>query len=499
MIKGSTSTDRILIADLMERSGVRFGTSGARGLVTDMSDRVCYAYTAGFIQYLESTGELSRKDRRIAVAGDYRSSTDRIMTAVGKAVIDRGYLPVNCGKIPSPAVALYGIRQRIPAIMVTGSHIPDDRNGIKYNKGTGEILKFDETGIKEQTVVVPDHFSPTGMFKEEQTLGVVVDEAHEFYVRRWLDAYPSGCLAGKSIGVYEHSAVGRDLLYRIYTDLGAEVTQLGRAEKFVPVDTEAIRPEDVTLASEWMKEHDFDTIVSTDGDGDRPLISDERGRWIRGDVAGILTAQYLGADVVVTPVSCNTAVEKSGLFQEVRRTGIGSPYVIEEMDRAVDDGARCVVGYEANGGFLTASSVPMERGILEPLPTRDPVVVHLSVICLSIDKGLPISELLLSLPQRYTASDRLKEFPQEKSRSGINELITGGGSAIEEMFPDFGSVKHTDTTDGLRITFDNDEILHLRPSGNAPELRCYTEAASESRAWEINRMGIRALERWRGR
>jgi hypothetical protein len=51
-----------------------------------------------------------------------------------------------------------------------------------------------------------------------------------------------------------------------------------------------------------------------------------------------------------------------------------------------------------------------------------------------------------------------------------------------------------DRTDGLRITFENGEIVHLRPSGNAPELRCYTEAASEARAQELN---VRCLERLR--
>ena len=55
----------------------------------------------------------------------------------------------------------------------------------------------------------------------------------------------------------------------------------------------------------------------------------------------------------------------------------------------------------------------------------------------------------------------------------------------------------TDTTDGLRITFSNDEILHLRPSGNAPELRCYTEADTEARAAAINAIGIKVLETWR--
>lgn len=490
-------SNSVSISELMDTSGVKFGTSGARGLVTDMTDRVCYAYTAGFVHYLESVGQLPREDRRIAIAGDYRGSTDRIMTAVAGAVRDRGYELVNCGKIPSPAVALYGLREQIPAIMVTGSHIPDDRNGIKYNTRSGEILKSDEAGIKEQTIELPDLFDTNGMFVEPPAIDPVSTDAENIYVRRWLDAFPSGILTGKRIGVFEHSAVGRDLMCRIYSEMGAEVVRLARSDSFIPVDTEAIRPEDVESAVMWAKEHKLDSIVSTDGDSDRPLVSDENGRWLRGDVAGILTAGFLGADVVVTPVSCNTAVEKSGMFKEVRRTRIGSPFVIEEMIQAVNNGARCVVGYEANGGFLTASPVELGGGVLEPLPTRDPVIVHLAIVALSVRDNCPVSTLLSSLPPRFTASGRLKKFPVEKSAAKIREMIDGGASAIEATLPGFGSVKQTDTTDGFRITFENDEIVHLRPSGNAPELRCYTEADSDARAWEINGIGVAALEKWR--
>ena len=99
-----------------------------------------------------------------------------------------------------------------------------------------------------------------------------------------------------------------DCLKLILERLGASVTSLGRSDQFVSVDTEAIRPEDIQLAKDWAVEFDFDCIISTDGDGDRPLISDERGNWLRGDVAGILCASYLNADHVVTPISSNSAV-----------------------------------------------------------------------------------------------------------------------------------------------------------------------------------------------
>ncbi|MES1181152.1 MAG: phosphomannomutase, partial [Verrucomicrobiota bacterium] len=99
---------KISIQELMARSGVAFGTSGARGLATAMTDRVCYAYTKGFLQYLESIGELPRTGGQVAVAGDFRPSTDRVMAAVCRAIEDLGCHAVNFGKIPSPAVALFG-------------------------------------------------------------------------------------------------------------------------------------------------------------------------------------------------------------------------------------------------------------------------------------------------------------------------------------------------------------------------------------------------------
>ncbi len=492
---------KISIQELMDRSGVAFGTSGARGLVTAMSDFVCYTYTKGFLQYLQAAGKLREDAREVAVAGDLRPSTDGIMEAVCRAIDDAGYTAVLCGKIPSPALALYGLDKQVPAIMVTGSHIPDDRNGIKFNKPEGEILKTDEKGIREQEVVVDDGlFDASGTFtKLSSTPRSVREEAGEDYVTRYLDAFPRDCLAGKRIGLYQHSAVGRDCLARVFAGLGAQVTPLGFSETFIPVDTEAIRPEDVRLGHTWAKEHAFDAIISADGDSDRPLISDEHGNWLRGDVAGILCARFLRADSVSTPVSCNTAVEKSGFFKEVRRTRIGSPYVVASMIEASARGAKRVVGYEANGGFLTNSDMPVDGKSLRALPTRDALVVLITIPLLAAREGKSISALAATLPARFTASDRLKNFAQEQSRA-ILDRFTANDPAVERRELEavfgshFGQVQSVDRTDGVRVTFANGEIIHLRPSGNAPEFRCYTEAETAERAEEINHLCLSVVK-----
>lgn len=480
------------IQDLMNRSGVGFGTSGARGLATAMTDRVCYAYTCGFLQYLECRGELLPHGQNVAVAGDLRPSTGRILEAVRRAIADRGHVPVSCGRIPSPALALAGLERGIPAIMVTGSHIPDDRNGIKFNKPSGEILKEDEHGIVGQVVELDDTlFDADGAFsRSAASLKPESPEAGENYIERYLDFFEPGALEGLRVGVYEHSAVGRDILVKALSRLGAQTVAFGRSDAFLPVDTEAIRPEDVQLALEWAQQGRFDAIVSTDGDSDRPLVSDERGRWLRGDVAGILCAKFLEADTVCTPVSCNTAVEKSGWFKQIRRTRIGSPYVIAAMVHATARGARRVVGYEANGGFLIASEIEREGRRLRALPTRDALIVILSLLVCARQQRRRVSDLVASLPPRFTASDRLKDFATDKSFEILARFGSGDDgadrAALERAFGAIsGQVAALDRTDGLRVTFTNEEIIHLRPSGNAPEFRCYSEADTEERAREI--------------
>jgi phosphomannomutase len=82
------------------------------------------------------------------------------------------------------------------------------------------------------------------------------------------------------------------------------------------------------------------------------------------------------------------------------------------------------------------------------------------------------------LPQRFTASGRIQNFANEKSEQLMQDLQDSNHEIWTWLGKTFGEVKNTDETDGFRITFQSEEVLHLRPSGNAPELRCYVEADS---------------------
>ena len=149
----------------------------------------------------------------------------------------------------------------------------------------------------------------------------------------------------------------------------------------MPIDTEAVAPADADRIAAWVAEHRLDALVSTDGDGDRPLVADERGAVLRGDAVGILTARALGADAVATPLNATTAIERSGWFARVERTRIGSPFVIAALERLAAAGAALPVGFEANGGFLLGGVATGAEGrTLAPLPTRDAMTPILALL-----------------------------------------------------------------------------------------------------------------------
>jgi phosphomannomutase len=94
-------TKTISVADVMTQSGVAFGTSGARGLVTAMTDRVCFLYTSAFLQHMAAVGQF-RPGMAVAIAGDLRPSTPRIMAACATAIVHMGGVVDDCGQVPSP-------------------------------------------------------------------------------------------------------------------------------------------------------------------------------------------------------------------------------------------------------------------------------------------------------------------------------------------------------------------------------------------------------------
>tara|TARA_R110001583_G_scaffold169859_1_gene323078 strand:+ start:3310 stop:4797 length:1488 start_codon:yes stop_codon:yes gene_type:complete len=477
------SINTIQVKQLSDELGVAFGTSGVRGLVKDLTPALCFVFVRSFLQTVCPSAS------SVAIGMDLRPSSPDIVKACLLAAESFGAKVVFCGALPTPALAFYAMQNNMPAVMITGSHIPFDRNGIKFYRPDGEISKADETSIMDGLVDVHEFIS-------EQTtqlvLPVVDDSAIELFKQRYTAIFPSAMLQGKRIGVYEHSSVARDLIKALLAHFGAEVISLERTETFVPIDTEAVSEDDVQKGLNWSKEYKLDAIISTDGDGDRPLIANEKGEWLRGDILGVLCADYLQASHVAAPVNVNTVLESEGEKQQPARislrTKIGSPYVIAGMDALLNQSPDArLVGYEANGGFLVGSDFVVNNETLHALPTRDCVLPALIVLAMSFEQARPVSQLTNEFSKRFTASDRMKDIPTDISRQLIADIKVSKDKQVELLAAIAQSgerleVVAIDETDGLRMTLNNNDIIHLRPSGNAPELRCYVERDQRNKA-----------------
>ncbi len=444
----------------------KFGTSGLRGLVAELTDPLCASYAEAFLGMTETDGS-------VLIGRDLRASSPRIAAAVAAGAARLGLRAVDCGVLPTPALALAAEARGTAAVMVTGSHIPDDRNGLKFYTARGEITKADETAIAEaQAALGTPAVDPAPLEPD--------NGAAASYAGRFTGFFAADALAGLRIGVYEHSSAARDILADVLRALGAETVALGRADRFVPVDTEAVDTGTRAMLANWASEHRLDSIVSTDGDADRPMVTDASGKVVPGDILGPLTARYLRADTVVTPVTSNSLVDMMGGFA-VTRTKIGSPFVIAGMEALRP---AMVVGYEANGGFLTGFTALRDGKSLPPLLTRDSLLPILAPLALARQTGKGLADLVAALPPRRTAADRLTEVPTELS-AGLVARLEADERLRDRLCPGLGALAGLDLTDGCRMRFTGGAVVHLRPSGNAPELRVYVEAGDDAAAGAI--------------
>lgn len=516
-----------------------FGTSGRRGLVQDLTQLEVFINVRAELEYLlsrpRSAGGLEHGGE-FFIAHDLRPSSTafvpsqggrgELAQAVMAAVEDAGLRPVNIGALPTPALTAHALARRAGSIMVTGSHIPFERNGYKTNSAEGELLKTDEAPIAEyvarwrQRLLATDAtlsaFAPDGRLKTgSRPLPPAEPAGSQSYLRRYLDFFGDAALRGLRVLVYQHSAVGRDLLVETLRALGAEATPVARSETFVPIDTEAL--DDSTLdeltalavaASGGSSR--FDALVSTDGDSDRPLILglryDDSGRptarFHGGDLVGMVVAAALGADRVVVPVSCNDAIDRGPLAALLEpKTRIGSPYVIAGMLAARARGARRVCGWEANGGFLTGSDIERDGRVLPALPTRDAFLPIITVLREALARRCPVDALFDALPRRYSRAGLLRPCPRSAGLAAAAALLPRDGEPQAEFAgrvaryftPEdgFPAVVSVNGTDGTRLGFANRDVAHVRPSGNADELRIYAVADSQARADAIVASALR--------
>ena len=180
---------------------LKFGTSGLRGLVEDLKGVPAALYTTAFARHLMTSGRIKAGDR-LLIAHDFRDSSPDIAATCTGALQRLGFRVVDCGTLPTPALALYGQERGCASLMITGSHIPADRNGIKFYRPDGEIDKADEAAIvayAEALRAGPPVDGARGTADEQG-----YEEAVRLFLARNKALLPAGALKGMRVGVYQH-------------------------------------------------------------------------------------------------------------------------------------------------------------------------------------------------------------------------------------------------------------------------------------------------------
>ena len=190
-----------------------------------------------------------------------------------------------------------------------------------------------------------------------------------------------------------------------------------------------------------------------------------------------------------------------------------------------------IVGWEANGGFLTGSDIAFNKATLAALPTRDAVLPILANLFAAAERRMSLNALWDRLPARFGRAGLIDNFPAAVSQNILANLIPAGdvievefdgaGRVLDRSRADvmpaplpagpaedwrrrkatlarfftpalgFDEIARINVLDGLRIYFHNGDVAHIRPSGNAPQLRIYANSDSQARADEIVELAVR--------
>jgi phosphomannomutase/phosphoglucomutase len=427
-----------------------FGTNGIRGVF-------CETLTPEFIHDISLALGAYFKKGPILVGYDGRDSSPAVTKIVCSTLNSCGLDCNMGGLIPTPALE-YATKKLgySGGVMITASHNPPQYNGLKPVAKDGvEISREDE-------LVIERIYFAKAWPKNRKKLGKTGTDP------RILDTYLSGIMS------QVNSAKIRSKKFKVVLDLGngAQAVAAPALCKLLGCKVFAINqkidgrfpgrgaeptPENLQKLSKTVIANKADLGVAFDGDGDRSLFCDDRGKILSGDRSALLLANYILSknpnSKLVTCLNSSSVAEAMAdkTKSQVIRTKVGS---VEVSRRMVSE--KALVGFEENGGFMYGKHNQV----------RDGGMTLALVLDLLAGSGRTLSEELALIPESFTTKDKVS-----CTRAEVKKLIR---HLTKEH-------KNYDTTDGIKIIFDEKNWVMIRPSGTEPIARIYAEADSQQK------------------
>lgn len=435
-----------------------FGTSGIRGPAdTLFTSQFCFDIGRTFIQFLKDHNSLGP----IAIGMDPRESSPRIKKDLLAGLATADIALFDEGVTPIPSINwLIKSTPVVGAIMITGSHIAPELNGLKFYAHDEEVSEEDQHQIENiytkirggKIVEINKHVemeNKAARLYADMLFGLISNKLPQWRVA--LD-----CANGAQSVV----------IPQLLTRLGLRVIEVNCdiQQDFIARDTDTDDKAQLELLKSTVVEQNCDFGVAFDGDGDRMVFVDETGQFVQGEYTCSLITKESPGDTVVTTISASQVVDKLG--KKVIRTKVGSPYVVGAMKKA-----DVLFGFEPNGGAVSA----------EIMYTRDGGGALMKIFNIFSSFNGTFSELIGTLPKFYM--DRTKvDYKWELQ-----------GEILSKAKEEFKGVKVEDV-DGLKIWLDDSTWILFRSSQNAPEFRVFAESKSATTSKELLDKGIAFVE-----
>lgn len=435
----------------MNKNMPLFGTNGIRGVFgKDLS--------LDFLVNISRSLAAYYKKGPILIGRDGRNSNNIMFNIVTAALNSDGLDTVDAGILPTPCLQYATKRIEFNGgIMITASHNPPEYNGLKPIANDGvELPRQDESVVeqifKNKTFITSEIVGQN--FKEEMIIDRYIDDVLALVDVDRIKKRKFKVTMDLGNGV---QALVAPLLAK---KLGCTViTVNGTIDGDFPGRGSEPTPSNLSLMSFVAKETNSDIGAAFDGDGDRSIFCDEKGIVSWGDKTGTLLAKYLiltkhPKAKIVCPVNTTHILTKVAQDNgsEIIHTKVGSVEVSREM---VKQGA--IIGMEENGGFM--------YGVLNQV--RDGALTTALMLDLMASEKKSLSAILSSLPKVY----------QYKSKFECTEM--GLIQKVVDSVKNHGSPMKIETLDGVKIWFDEESWLMLRPSGTEPLIRIYGESTDE--------------------
>ncbi|MBN1693504.1 MAG: phosphoglucosamine mutase [Dehalococcoidales bacterium] len=411
-----------------------FGSSGIRALFN--KELLSTAFRVGL-----AVGE---KYPNVVIGRDTRTSGDAMKHALTSGLLAAGASCQDAGIIPTPTLA-YATREFDAGVMITASHNPPEYNGIKLFNPDGSSFG----GYQQEQIEAMVRAESYGVTEQDKT---VQSGNYNGAVANHIDAIASFFPSPLNIKVVVDAGGGAasEITLRLLEKLGCEVVALNcEPTGEFPRPSEPVAANLTELCS-LVKKSGAAVGIAHDGDADRMMAVDEKGRYITGDVMLATLARAVGARDMVTTLDASMAIDEMGL--KIRRTKIGDTFVSEELKKGGDFGG------ETSGAWIFPALSLCPDGIFAAAQIAALATEH------------KLSEL----------ADAVPVYPLFRGN------ISSKGLEMARLKADLAALKPLSVSDmdGVKLVFSDGWLL-VRPSGTEPKIRITAEAKTEARAREL--------------